>query len=249
MTTDVLLDHFAIRSFRDVGDGDYIAARMAHRGKLDQQFLWAGLQALEKYLKCILLLNRIKASDVRHDLGLGMKRINESGAICLTISPSTSDLISYLDTCGRFRYFEMPYYTESWHLFYLDRAVWELRQYCTVTNYGRKTADGEEVHMREIELKAISERIEDSWRNPPQKIPLINGFLEKVIDDLKHPARKTLVWQNGFFGARTRKTVELRNTFTSANSPLALYPKILDQVSKYVYLPKEVKASICHQQL
>ena len=58
------LDDFAVRSFRDIGDGDYIAARMACRAQMVTQFLWSSQQAIEKYLKCILLLNRIKASKV-----------------------------------------------------------------------------------------------------------------------------------------------------------------------------------------
>jgi hypothetical protein len=43
-----LLNDFAIRSFRDVADGDYIVARMAHRATLVPQFLWSSLQAIEK---------------------------------------------------------------------------------------------------------------------------------------------------------------------------------------------------------
>ncbi|MBU0482592.1 MAG: hypothetical protein KKG47_15985 [Proteobacteria bacterium] len=70
-----LLNDFAIRSFRDVADSDYIAARMAYRAQLVQQFLWSGLQAMEKYLKCILLLNRIKAKNVRHDLAVALRLI------------------------------------------------------------------------------------------------------------------------------------------------------------------------------
>src|SRR5262249_9687490 len=35
------LNSFAFRSFRDVADADYIAARMAYRALLPVQFLWA----------------------------------------------------------------------------------------------------------------------------------------------------------------------------------------------------------------
>jgi hypothetical protein len=48
MDTKVLLNDFATRSFRDTGDYDYVAARMAYRAKLVPQFLWSGLQAIEK---------------------------------------------------------------------------------------------------------------------------------------------------------------------------------------------------------
>lgn len=44
-------NHFAIRSFRDVADADYIAARLAYRAQLPVQFLWASQQTLEKSLK------------------------------------------------------------------------------------------------------------------------------------------------------------------------------------------------------
>jgi len=56
-TTDRLLNEFALRSFRDVADGDYIAARMAYRAELLVQAFWASQQALEKYLKSILLFS------------------------------------------------------------------------------------------------------------------------------------------------------------------------------------------------
>ena len=61
MNIDVLVNDFATRSFRNMADEDYIAARMAYRAQLVPQFLWLSLQALEKYLKCILVLNRIPA--------------------------------------------------------------------------------------------------------------------------------------------------------------------------------------------
>ena len=44
------LNSWAFRSFRDIADGDYIAARLAYRAQLPAQFLWASQQALEKYL-------------------------------------------------------------------------------------------------------------------------------------------------------------------------------------------------------
>ena len=68
LSLDVLLYDFAVRSFRDVADGDYIAARLASRAALVTQFLWASQQAVEKYLKCILLMNRVPAKNLQHDL-------------------------------------------------------------------------------------------------------------------------------------------------------------------------------------
>src|SRR5882724_9592470 len=107
MTVDGLLNDFAIRSFRDIADGDYIAARMACRIGLVTQYLWASQQTFEKYFKCVLLLNRVPAADVRHNLGAALSRINKSGKLTLTLTKGTEEFIDRLDTYGRFRYLEI----------------------------------------------------------------------------------------------------------------------------------------------
>jgi len=60
------INDFANRSFRDHADQDYIMARIAYRKEFDQQFRWCSLQALEKYLKAILLYNRVSAKGIGH---------------------------------------------------------------------------------------------------------------------------------------------------------------------------------------
>ena len=51
----VYLNNIATRSFRDVADQDYIAARLCYRSNLMVQFVWMAEQAIEKYLKAILV--------------------------------------------------------------------------------------------------------------------------------------------------------------------------------------------------
>ena len=91
MGLDVLLNDFAVRSFRDIADGDYIAARMACRTALIIN-LWAAQQAVEKYLKCILLLNRIEAKKVRHDLGMALRKIDETAKVSLDLTKEQKGL-------------------------------------------------------------------------------------------------------------------------------------------------------------
>ena len=55
-----------------IADGDYIAARMACRAELVPQFLWSSQQAIEKYLKCTLLMHRVTAK-VGHDIDAALK--------------------------------------------------------------------------------------------------------------------------------------------------------------------------------
>jgi hypothetical protein len=54
-------DFAIIRGLRDIGGGDYVAARLAPRHRFVPQFLWSAEQALEKYLKGILTLDRVSA--------------------------------------------------------------------------------------------------------------------------------------------------------------------------------------------
>lgn len=108
MRKEVLLNDFAIRSFRDVADQDYIAARLSFKHGLYPQFHWQSLQAIEKYIKAILLLNRIKAKDINHDLEKAMKYIRKL-PFELQLSDVAKEIIKHLDTYGRFRYLESSY--------------------------------------------------------------------------------------------------------------------------------------------
>jgi hypothetical protein len=216
-----LVDDFAIRSFRDVADGDYISARMACRAQLTVQYLWASQQAIEKYLKCILLLNRIPAKKVRHHLSAGLTAIKTSGTLALNLVKPTEEFIDYLDQYGQFRSLEVSNVAFGHDLLRLDRAVWELRRFCTL-----------EPGPRALTLR-------DGQPAPKAHIP--GGELEKIIANAKNPARAALLWQNAFFGRRVRRRVKLAGWCKASNSPLYLNPHIRDEILKYVYLPKDLK--------
>jgi hypothetical protein len=53
LDTESLINDFAIRCFRNTADADYLLGRAAFRYNLVPQALWASLQTIEKYLKCI----------------------------------------------------------------------------------------------------------------------------------------------------------------------------------------------------
>ncbi len=231
-----MLNDFAIRSFRDVADGDYISARQAYRAQLVQQFQWASLQAIEKYLKCVLLLNRIHARDLRHDLSKALERAEKKLPFPLRLSEKTRDFILHLDTYGRHRYFETPYSNQGLDIVRLDRAVWEIRRYCHVINYSITDPNGKEISVLPLNLN----RIEKAESEPWQDFKLFTGYLETVLKSKKHPARESLVWKNLRFGKAHRHKVRLAPYLYSANSPLALHPEILDEVLRYVYLPRDV---------
>ena len=238
MNANALLNDFAIRCFRDSADRDYIAARMSYRAALIPQFYWSSLQSLEKYLKAILLLNRIKANNIGHDLTRALE-CAKNLPFEIRLSPIGRKFVKTLDTSGRFRYLEISFSIHGPMLVQLDRTVWEIRRYCKVINYTVNLDDGRTKNMLKLELA----RIASSERATPQKFRLMGGLLEKILDKENHPARSPLIWQNAFFGSHARKKVRVPTHFHAENAPLTLHPEILDEVIKYVFLPGEVVAA------
>ena len=235
MNIEPLLNDFATRSFRDVADQDYIAARLSYRHGLIPQFHWQALQALEKYIKAILLYNRIKAKNINHDLAKALKYTDKL-PFELTLSSSTVELIKHIGDFGRFRYLETSYFVHGPKLVQLDRAVWEIRRYCRVLNYELKLPDGSMKNMLGLEIEKIERSVDQS----PHKFRVMGGVLEKILDKKDNTARPALIWQNGFFTGKARKFVKSPAHFHSVNAPLSLHPEILDEVLKYIFIPKDV---------
>lgn len=63
----MLLYETARFCFRDVADNDYLSARILFRFGFIQQAYWFSEQAVEKYLKAILLFNEISTKNLGHD--------------------------------------------------------------------------------------------------------------------------------------------------------------------------------------
>lgn len=212
------LNHFAIESFRNVADADYIAARLAYLAQLPVQFLWASQQAVEKYLKFILFLERVRIRKLGHDLSLALKAIEEAG-VSLDLTKSSQKFIKEIDRVGRFRYMEVSFVV-WWHwIISLDRVVWELRRFCTSDPGPRG-------------LKLIDGQMATRYH-------IAGGYLEKILENSRNPARQYLVRDNAFVGRR-RREVTVRGLFIAVNSPLFGRPQLLNQLAGLAYIPKDV---------
>jgi hypothetical protein len=229
---DAHLNGFASRCFRDVADRDYISARMCYRAGLISQFHWAALQAFEKYYKAILLYNRIKAKNIGHNLAEAQKQVKKA-PFEIRLSDTSRNFIGHLDSYGRFRYLETSYSIHGPKLVELDKAVWELRRYCRVLNHDLPDS-GKSMLALELEF---NERAET---RPFQEFQIIGGALETILKDKNHPARRPLIWQNGFYGSSRRRRISVPTYFYAENAPLSLYPELLDHVLEYIYIPKDV---------
>lgn len=227
---NVVFNQFAYGSLRDVADGDYIAARNLHKLNLWTQFFWSALQAIEKYQKCILLLRRVPARRLGHNLEGGLSLLKEH-LPGFTLSKSTESLIAHLNQIGTDRYFEFTFTVDGHELFYLDRAVWEIRQYCAIP------FESEAEQYVEIIANLIKRSQND--HTAPGSCLHQSGQLEKVRADKKHPSRAALLRQNAFFCTRPRKRVLVWPTFQLSNSTRIIYPEYLDGIEQFVQLSKQ----------
>ena len=233
---DPVLNTFAIRSFRDTADRDYIHARMAYRARLVPQFQWSALHCLEKYAKGILLINRIPAKKLRHEVSGALSLLARHGKFAIDLSEPARELVDRLESGAEFRYFEVSYYNRRFDIARLDKAVSELRRYCQVLDWEIDTPSGPH-NLLESGLARIRHAVASSQTDTC----IMGGWLEGIIKDRKHPAREPLLWKNLFFGFSKRKTVKLSGYEEAGNSPLYLHPEILDDVVKYVYLPSRIE--------
>ncbi|MCE7556460.1 hypothetical protein [Aliivibrio fischeri] len=241
-STDLMkkINSFALRSFRDNADRDYIHARMAYRAQLYPQCFWSSLHALEKYAKCILILTRTERvrikknnfDDVGHEVLKSLKMLESS--LNIILSQQTIDFLKRLENGARFRYLEVSWHSESAELTILDRAVWELRRYCNSGLYSYENSP--EVKL----LDNVKELLQDIENVTVENTHIAGGRLEAILKQPKSPARKELVWKNLYFSNSKRKTVWLESNFMAENSSLFLYPEIIDELTKYTRIPKEI---------
>jgi hypothetical protein len=195
---------FITQAFRDVADRDYLAARILHRSGLDLPFLWSGLQALEKYLKAILLYNGRDTRRLSHHLVRALDAVLAIDDISFDFPDDLKPFLEFLEVYGADRYLQHPYHTHGEELFQLDRAVGHVRRYCQFLRGDGEGFDGTVVPLLPARLGSIqSER----FRKNPRQFAILGGHLEEILKDKRSPLRAHLVWQNLYFGAGRRRTI------------------------------------------
>lgn len=75
--------------FIDTGDEDYVAARWLFLNHLARQFFWNAAQALEKYLKAVLLTHGCPVKDYSHNIVSLFKEVKryDGGVIPDNLTP------------------------------------------------------------------------------------------------------------------------------------------------------------------
>ncbi|SEO43782.1 hypothetical protein SAMN05428959_10816 [Duganella sp. CF517] len=230
------VNQFAIRCFRDTGDADYIAARLAMRARLAIPFLWSAEQAIEKYLKCILMLNRQKTGDLGHNIAKALRRINSRLPFEIRLGEDEQQVFDHVAQCDGDRYLLMSLELEDIELIMLDRLVWRLRQYCEpldVVHYADEPS--EDVLLQNVRRIALG------LDGPATNGHIQGALLERVLGDSEHPAHDALVWQNLKFSLSGQEGILFLNNFQAINAPLFLNPELVDVVAKWMHVPDETK--------
>lgn len=224
--SEVLINAFAFIALRKVADEDYIAARMAWRRMLFPQYFWLIQQAIEKYLKCILLLHRKKIPR-HHDLRRLLSDADKVFPVPLRRSESTDRFIDEVNVGPGIRYGE-----ESWDVHRdmrpeFDTCIWELRRYCQAV---RIVVDGAIVDM----TASVLESVGLSEMQHRSRFSIEGGHIESILANRGSAARSDLVWRNASFGSRQSRTgVYPSRYWHVSNTPAFVWPELLDAVKPF----------------
>jgi HEPN domain-containing protein len=226
----------------NMADRDYIAARVCWRTRLPEQFLWSGLQAVEKALKAILLLNDKSARGLNHDLEKALARVDGIRDLDVHLPDDVRTFIGYLNRFGQNRYLERGYYMRGMELIALDKAYWFLRRYCWNL---RAYASASKHH--EGDFLASYARF---FRDPkhlerPMKYRLFTGYLEDALASKHGPEQyEALVWKNVYFGKRDKGSFEFLQMAWSASPAHFRHPEVFSELAKIIDFPKDVRLAL-----
>ena len=218
MELQVALNSIASEVFRDQADADYVVARSAWRMRLNEQYHWAALQAIEKYLKGILLYNGLSSrwppgakEDPRKQYGHQLAELYDAiEAHCQldTGHPSSlRDFVERIETVGTSRYLTRSTTPRRYWVRHLDEAVWCIRRFCRFLGCTPADTDPQKVQIRAAWLRTVKD---PKLRERPTRLRIANGRLEKIIAQPRsNSSRQALVWNNRFFGSRVRHELRM----------------------------------------
>lgn len=238
--TSAYINTFVTRAFRNIADQDYILARIAFRFELDLQFINSSQQAIEKYLKAILIFNRHNTKPFKHNLASAYDAVLGITDIPFDFPATVPEFVEYLDDQAS-RYLEFSYHVYGDRLRQLDETVWHLRRWCAFLRGTVTTDDGKTIDMLPFEIANCQLPI---WKRQPYKFRLFNGFLEDVLDRKRHrELRPFVVWSNPYF-SRVRKPSYRLSRHSAENTMLSMHPDILPELEKYVFFTRDLKRRI-----
>lgn len=221
----------ALDCYRDNADRDYAHARLAYQALLGNQFLWSSLHCLEKYAKCICLLNEVSSKEIRHEVLRAINKVQaERKDLDIALSPKVIEFIQRLERSGAHdRYMGVDFFAEPEDLLMLDMSVFSIREFCFP-----KLTDEE---------LAIAKQMHSDSQVPPQHRRLYSGWLERAIHTPSDKAHSAITWNNAQLGKPIMGSSDIPfGNFMFARSPLSTgTPELLDELSGLIRIPREIR--------
>lgn len=189
---------FIFRTFVDNADREYVAARLLAEHRLDIQFLWSAMHAIEKYLKSILLFNDVSTVENSHNINSIYKKVLLHSYYQFHLKDEVIEFITDLEERGNNRYFNESTEIRRHDLFYLDKAVWEIRRYCLMPS--DKMSDVYKSYL----IKDYDIHVCYKF-NQIRRKEVFNTYIDELLLKDDYKKRVSLVYQNAFFTKKARK--------------------------------------------
>jgi HEPN domain-containing protein len=230
VSTEAWVDAWIAHSWRDVADQDYLTARIAYRYELTPPFLWSSQQAVEKYLKAILLFNRVDTRDLGHNVVKAFSRLANVTAIPFNFPADIQKFIEYINEEGPNRYDDYPRELRPDALIGLDRTAWHLRRYCYNLR-GPQLAN----EIAKLAVDPLQQR---------RTFRITGGWLEKLLTK-RSATRAHLVWKNFWYGSRPKRRIKNFPARLAWSQPLTfMRPEVYAVVKNLVKLDPAVRAHL-----
>ncbi len=230
---DCRIDRFLEQTLRDAADDDYVSARQSGLINQWRSFGWSGLQAIEKYLKALLVFHRISVKTYSHDLKALFSHCNEKLPFNIALKSRLHTMLQWLDQFGIDRYRANPFQAFGVAVADLDELVWIVRNHCVRVYSARKDDESyieAALRTHQKALQIINDRKPD--------LSHINGRIEWLLSHRKHPSRAALIRYNHVYNKRHAKRVRSPTAFEYNLGPLSEDPCIIHLVKDFVKVSK-----------
>lgn len=119
------------KHFLDLADEDYLSARLLYKNWFHEQFIILGQQAIEKYLKSILLYNLISIKEKWHNLWKLFEDVNLKLNVNIEdYKEIESKILYFFEWAENIKYRVDWSYVNHESLIYLDKFLFFYRKYC-----------------------------------------------------------------------------------------------------------------------
>ena len=193
-------------------------------------------QAIEKYLKAILLYSRRPTKGLGHNISKTYLEAKQITAIDLALCSEVEQLIEHLNIQGLNRYFEWNLQFNGNELLLLDNCIWHLRVRCVALNSHAARGGVQfwtsDQHFEKLrQCKTLKDR---------QKIQIPFGRLEEILAS-KSKAQEALVWKNFYFGRNHKRSIKWKSGMRFVSPTHVCHPGVFPELDKLVQFSPQVR--------